>query len=88
MKFRKKTVVIEAMQYTAENCRAIHKWAGLGEHGESNNGPGYYCGGTSIFIPTLEGNIEAKPGDWIIKDIKGEFYLCKPDIFEASYEPE
>lgn len=37
-------------------------------------------------IPTLEGTHEAKPGDWIIKGIKDEFYPCKPDIFEKTYE--
>ena len=39
-----------------------------------------------FLIPTLEGNLEAKFGDYIIKGIKGEFYPCKPDIFIATYE--
>jgi len=39
-----------------------------------------------LVIPTLEGRMIAEPGDWIIKGIKGEFYPCKPDIFEATYE--
>lgn len=39
-----------------------------------------------IGISTLEGEMEIKPGDWIIKGVKGEFYPCKPDIFEATYE--
>jgi hypothetical protein len=39
-------------------------------------------------IPTLEGNMDASLGDWIIKGVKGEFFPCKPDIFEATYEPE
>src|SRR5690606_3184601 len=43
------------------------------------------CG--QLTIPTLEGTMIANPGDWIIKGIKGEFYPCKPDIFEATYEP-
>ena len=38
-------------------------------------------------IPTLEGVMHANPGDWIIRGVKGELYPCKPDIFEASYEP-
>jgi len=41
---------------------------------------------TTIVIPTLEGVMEAQPFDWIIKGLKGEFYPCKPDIFEKSYE--
>jgi len=38
-------------------------------------------------IPTLEGGHVASPGDWIIKGIAGEFYPCKPEIFEATYDP-
>jgi hypothetical protein len=41
----------------------------------------------SAFIPTLEGLMQAKPGDYIIKGVKGEIYPCKPDIFELTYEP-
>lgn len=40
-----------------------------------------------VVIPTLEGHMEASPGDWIVCGIKGEFYPCKPDIFAATYEP-
>jgi hypothetical protein len=42
--------------------------------------------GEDLLIPTLEGDMLAVPGDWIIRGIKGEFYPCKPDIFEATYE--
>lgn len=42
--------------------------------------------GAHQLIETLEGNMKASPGDWIIKGIKGEIYPCKPDIFEATYE--
>lgn len=40
-----------------------------------------------VLIHTLEGDMVARPGDWIITGIKGERYPCKPDIFEATYEP-
>lgn len=40
----------------------------------------------SVFIHTLEGIMEARPGDWIIRGVKGEFYPCKPDIFAATYD--
>ena len=40
-----------------------------------------------VAIPTLEGTMRAEIGDWIIRGVKGEFYPCKPDIFEATYEP-
>ena len=52
----------------------------------------YWCGGTdvgftdSIKIPTLEGTMVALRGDWIIRGVKGEFYPCKAEIFEATYE--
>ncbi len=39
-----------------------------------------------VGIATIEGDMQAKPNDWIIEGIKGEFYPCKPDIFEATYE--
>lgn len=42
--------------------------------------------GRSLIIPTLEGDHEAQPGDWIIVGVQGEIYPCKPDIFEATYE--
>jgi hypothetical protein len=40
-----------------------------------------------VIIPTLEGNMRANPGDWIITGVKGERYPCKPDIFKKTYEP-
>ena len=41
----------------------------------------------AIFIATLEGEMRCDPGDWIIRGIQGEFYPCKPDVFDATYEP-
>jgi hypothetical protein len=46
-----------------------------------------YEGHSPLVIHTLEGDMTAMPGDWIITGIKGEQYACKPDIFEATYEP-
>jgi len=46
-----------------------------------------HLGDALITISTLEGDMHAMPGDWIITGIKGEKYPCKPDIFEATYEP-
>lgn len=43
--------------------------------------------GLGIQLPTLEGEMLARPGDWIIHGVKGEFYPCKPDIFATTYEP-
>jgi hypothetical protein len=77
-KYRKKPVVIEAVRLTPDNVQEAVA----------------FCGGklkahplTGLLIETLEGNMLASAGDWIIKGVKGEFYPCKPDIFEATYEP-
>ena len=76
-KFRKKPVVIEARRYARDKLNAdrVAQW----------------CGGTrtleGLVIHTLEGSMLAEYGDWIIKGVKGEFYPCKPDIFNATYEP-
>lgn len=86
MKYRKKPVVIEAMHFNLETKDRVFNWitcnkvADWGEEdGEGNAEP-------VIRIETLEGDMIARPGDYIIKGIKGEFYPCKPDIFEATYE--
>lgn len=78
MRFRKKPVVIDAVQYDG-TLVSVESLEGL------------ECSQTltsdTIQIETLEGTMTANPGDWIIKGVKGEFYPCKPDIFEATYEP-
>ena len=77
--FRKKPVVIDALQFTETNAADIQAF--VGDAGVAHNGPSY------VEIRTLEGTMYAVPGDWIIRGVKGEFYPCKPDIFEATYEP-
>jgi hypothetical protein len=76
MKFRKKPVVIEAMQWTGTNMPELIEF--IGEHPPTDV--------LGFFIHTLEGQMFASPGDWIIKGVAGEFYPCKPDIFAATYE--
>ena len=82
--FRKKPVVIEAIQFTGHNYAAVCAFAGQGilpwEFRPKDEA------GT-VVIHTLEGEMEAQPGDWIIRGVKGEFYPCKPDIFAQTYEP-
>ena len=92
MKFRKKPVVIDAIQFVysvdgitlvkefcGKNVDSFAKYRHLGAIGE-------------CIISTLEDGIVlkaqhvAQEGDWIIKGVKGEFYPCKPDIFELTYE--
>ena len=75
--FRKKPVVIQAMQWNgppddAELARFAGHWVSIG---------------AEVYITTPEGCMRVSPGDWIIKGVKGEFYPCKPDIFAATYEP-
>lgn len=79
MKYRKKPVVIEAMQFTGHNGADIATALEIPEGYISIN-PG------ALMITTSEGIMRADVLDWIIKGIKGEFYPCKPDIFEATYE--
>jgi len=75
MKFRKKPVVIEAMQFWANTPEG---WAN-GVYRDSTSPTGYA-------IETLEGCYQVTEGDWIITGVKGEQYPCKPDIFEMTYE--
>ena len=75
-KFRKKPVVIEAVQWTGDNLREIQLWSG--RHITRS--------GAELLIPTLEGTMRAMLRDWITKGIQGEFYPCKPDIFKETYE--
>lgn len=81
-KFRKKPVVIEAMKYNGGRSadQDLIDWIETGNRR-------CVVHATHLVIATLEGDMIASPGDWIIKGIKGEFYPCKPDIFEATYEP-
>ena len=79
MKFRKKPVVIEAVQLQVgeKSMSKIQAFTG---------GIAQPADGGAMTIPTLEGDHRADIGDWIIKGVKGEFYPCKPDIFAATYE--
>jgi hypothetical protein len=81
--FRKKPVAIEAMQLIDDlrNHTAIATWITL-NGGDVDVPFAEPC----LYILTLEGRMRADIGDWIIKGVKGEFYPCKPDIFEATYE--
>jgi hypothetical protein len=87
MKFRKKPVVIEAIQWTGNNHAEINDFCA----GKSRWGMSPFEGGRSeretLVIVTLEGQHIATVGDFIIRGVKGEFYPCKPDIFAATYEP-
>ena len=82
MRYRKKPVVIEAVQWDGRNTRDIIKF--MGKNFEFSFLPD---GETiDLTINTLEGNMHASVGDYIIKGVDGEFYPCKPEIFEKTYE--
>jgi hypothetical protein len=81
-RFRKKPVVVEVVQWTGNNLDEILSFCPTAKP-DANN----------VIIPTLEDGPDAQAvhvaskGDYIIKGVQGEFYPCKPDIFEETYEP-
>ncbi len=78
-KYRKKPVMIEAVQFTGSNYREVDDMVGR---------PTNWEGAPDTFlVQTLEGEMTARVGDWLIKGVRGELYPCKPDIFEETYEP-
>jgi hypothetical protein len=81
--YRKKPVVIKAVQYDGNfRCLDIFSINEVSHFIISRDEEGNQC----IKIPTLEGEMTASIGDYIIRGVKGEYYPCKPDIFEATYE--
>ena len=83
-KYRKKPVVIEAVQFTDENKDQVLNWCQSIQMNVTNSWEKE--GNPAMLIPTLEGEMTASLGDWIIKGISNELYPCKPDIFEKTYE--
>jgi hypothetical protein len=83
-KYRKKPVVIEAVKFTRDNFQEIRDFTDFQAH--SLTIERRINGIATCIIPTLEGQHIATEGDFIIKGIKGEFYPCKPDVFEQTYE--
>lgn len=77
MKYRKKPVIIDAIQWNDNFNEIVYNFVGIKCAQRRDN---------VLIIETLEGLMKAKIGDYIIKGIKGEFYPCKPDIFEMTYE--
>lgn len=75
-KFRKKPVTIEAIQWKGNNLEEIKEFMGYYEYAKGN-----------LITHTLEGKMIAQTNDWIIRGVQGEYYPCKPDIFELTYEP-
>jgi hypothetical protein len=82
-KFRKKPIIIEATQLIDNNFRSLDDIpiSVAGNWITGTDDEGFFVG-----IPTLEGVMKARNNDFIIKGIHGEYYPCKPDIFEKTYE--
>ena len=91
-KYRKKPVVIEAVQLRWDTWDEMCDFADVGELADGKpEGTSTFQGaglrnGLGLMIPTLEGPMIARENDWVIKGVQGELYPCKPDIFEATYE--
>ena len=83
-RFRKKPIEIEAIKFTRENWQDVLRFT----QGQAITLTieKRIDGKCTCIIPTLEGQHIATEGDWIIKGVKGEYYPCKPDIFEMTYE--
>jgi hypothetical protein len=82
MKFRKRPVVIEAVQFNGLNADELVAFCGRAVRPVKSAS----ADEAALEIHTREGTMRAMAGDWIIRGVQGEFYPCKPDIFAATYE--
>ena len=88
-KFRKKPVVIEAVQWDGLNLEEVKNFVSDNAYYATNDAAwkaNVFRPITNITIHTLEGDMKVSENDYIIKGVDGEFYPCKPDIFEKTYE--
>lgn len=83
VKYRKKPVVVEAMQFTggAQRATPVIDWV------LASGGTARYHDDDTIAIDTLEGTMSARSGWFVIRGVQGEFYPCEPEIFAQTYEP-
>jgi hypothetical protein len=84
-RYRKRPVEVEAMRYDGSEASssAIRLWVDATDPGRVE---GFFDGEYVLVVHTLEGEMRAAPGWWIIRGVAGEFYPCKPGLFEESYE--
>ena len=80
MRYRKKPVMIEAVQFTRDSVEEAKRFCPV-LYPQIRNEQVEFA-----FVQTLEGQVTASLGDYIIKGVEGEFYPCKPDIFRKTYE--
>lgn len=81
LRYRKLPVEIEAVQFDGANVREIAEFLGYNPYARNEQA------WDGLVVRTLEGNMRVSVGDYVIKGIQGEFYPCKPDIFETTYRP-
>lgn len=79
--YRKKPIVIEAMQFTKETCDQVFNWVTCNKYACENE-----YDEPEMVIQTLEGDMTVSLDDYVIKGVMGEFYPCKANIFEETYE--
>ena len=86
--YRKKPVIIEAVQYkNSESLQELHDWVKSHNDAWEDKFSTYSVSDRlQLVINTLEGPMNASEGDFIIRGVKGEYYACKPDIFQMTYE--
>jgi hypothetical protein len=85
-KFRKVPVEIEAVEWIDGRISEVTPWISEGLNKNPKEEGAIIRIGDDVFITTLEGNMKASNGDFIIRGVQGEIYPCKPDIFKATYE--
>lgn len=83
--FRKKPIIIEAFRFTDETKNRVFNWVTTNRRAAFENDD-FENGDPCMYIDTLEGEMKVSIGDWVIKGVNGEFYPCKADIFEKTYE--
>lgn len=85
--WRKKPLVVEAHRFNGSttDMHVLLAWMAGEEYAPATI---HTMDLRSMNVPTPEGDMTARPGDWIVKDVTGEFYPVKPDIFAKTYEPE
>ena len=79
-RYVKKPIAVEAMQLTNESIQDVVDWI------HDTDTRAYWAGENNIVIETLEGDMLAREGDYVIRGVRGEFYPCAKDIFEETYE--
>ena len=85
-KYRKKPVIVDAVQFIESNQEVTNKIFSLGIDDKLSSIISNSDGSFTFSVETLEGRMTGHKGDWIVKGVRGEFYIVKDDIFKETYE--